>query len=411
MSSPPLAAAALSPHLHTQAPLPPPLALGSPEHRAAKWALFVGGFSTFAMFYGPQPLLPLFAREFGLSPADSSAVLSATSGAMALGLIPAGLLAQRLGPKTVMVVALMLGAAACLLSAIAPSYGSLIALRALLGLALAGVPAVAAAYLSEELDPAGLGQAIGLVIAGNAAGGMTSRLVSGLLADLTSWRMAFAGLGCLGAVAAFEFWRSLPASRRFRPSAFEPAVWAADLRHHLRDAGLPWLFAIAFLLMGSFVSLYNYLGYRLGAAPFSLSHTGIGAIFLLYVLGMIASPWAGRRADHAGPLRTLSMMLGLMALGLALTVLDALPAVIAGVALYTFGFFGAHSVASGWVGRRTAHARTLAASMYLCAYYLGAGAMGWASGHAWSEGGWTGLAGFLGLLLAGCGFAASRLRR
>jgi len=243
------------------------------------------------------------------------------------------------------------------------------------------------------------------------AGGMSSRLVCGLLADHTGWRGAFAGLGVLGVLAAFEFWRSLPPSRRFQPSAFDPRVWAADLRHHLRDPGLPWLFLIAFLLMGSFVSLYNYLGYRLGGAAFGLSHSGIGAIFLLYVLGMIASPWAGRRADRQGRLRTLSTMLALMFLGLGLTISDALPAVIAGVALYTFGFFGAHSVASGWVGRQAVHAKTLAASMYLCAYYLGASAMGWASGHAWSEGGWPGVVGFLCLLLTGCALAASRLRR
>src|ERR1700744_3393672 len=150
-------------------PLPPPLEAGSAAHRSAKWALFVGGFAVFAMFYGPQPLLSLFGTAFGLTPAQASGVLSATAGAMALGLIPAGFLAQRFGPKPVMLSAIVLGALCSLLCAAAADYPTLIALRALLGLSLAGLPAVASAWLAEEMDPQALGQAVGLIIAGNAA--------------------------------------------------------------------------------------------------------------------------------------------------------------------------------------------------------------------------------------------------
>ena len=161
-----------------------PLQAGSAAHRSAKWALFVGGFAVFAMFYGPQPLLPLFAGAFHLDAAQASGVLSATAGAMALGLIPAGFLAQRFGPKLVMLAAIVLGALCSLLCAVAPSFGWLVALRALLGLSLAGLPAVASAWLAEEMDPSALGQAVGLIIAGNAAGGMSSRLVCGVLGDV-----------------------------------------------------------------------------------------------------------------------------------------------------------------------------------------------------------------------------------
>src|SRR5262249_8622204 len=159
---------------------------------------------------------------------QASGMISATAGAMALGLIPAGLLAQRFGPKRVMVVSIVLGALCCLLCAAAPNYPSLLALRALLGLTLAGLPAAGAGYLPEELEPGALGQAIGLVIAGNAAGGMSSRLVCGVLADLVSWRVALAGLGVLGVLAALEFWRTLPEARRFRPRPFDGARVRAE---------------------------------------------------------------------------------------------------------------------------------------------------------------------------------------
>jgi YNFM family putative membrane transporter len=391
--------------------LPPPIAPGSAAHKAARWALFVGGFATFAMFYGPQPLLPLFGSAFSLSAAQASGVLSATAGAMALGLIPAGFLAQRFGPKPVMLASIVLGALCSLLCAVAPNYGSLIALRALLGLCLSGLPAVSSAWLAEEVDIRALGQSVGLIIAGNAAGGMSSRLVCGVLADLTGWRVAFAGLGALGAIAAFEFWRSLPPSRRHRPRPLHPGHALADIASLFREPGLLPLFALAFLLMGSFVSFYNYLGFRLVGAPFALSHAAIGAIFLLYVVGMFSSPWAGRAADRRGSRRVLAQMLALCAAGLALTLASALPVIIAGVALFTYGFFAAHSVASSWVGRLAQRSKALAAATYLTAYYLGASTMGWLGGHAWSAGAWTGVLAFLAVLWLGCAAIALRMAR
>ena len=391
--------------------LPPPLETGSAAHRSAKWALFVGGFAVFAMFYGPQPLLPLFGTEFGLTAAQASGVLSATAGAMALGLIPAGFLAQRFGPKPVMLAAIALGALCSLLCAVAPNYAGLIALRALLGLCLAGLPAVASAWLAEEMDAKALGQAVGLIIAGNAAGGMSSRLVCGVLADLVGWRVAFAGLGTLGAIAALEFWRSLPASRRHRPRPLHPRHALADLRAVLAERGLVPLFGLGLLLMGSFVSFYNYLGFRLVQAPFALSHATIGAIFLLYVVGMFSSPWAGQLADRRGSPRVLAAMLVLCAAGLALTLSAALPVIIVGVALFTFGFFAAHSVASSWVGRIARRSKALASAVYLTAYYLGASAMGWLGGHAWQAGAWAGVLGFLALLWIGCVAIAVRMAR
>ena len=393
------------------APLPPPLEAGSAAHRSAKWALFVGGFATFAMFYGPQPLLPLFASAFHLDAAQASGVLSATAGAMALGLIPAGFLAQRFGPKPVMLTAIVLGALCSLLCAFAPDYAALVALRALLGLGLAGLPAVASAWLAEEMDARALGQAVGLIIAGNAAGGMSSRLVCGVLGDLVDWRFAFAGLGLLGAIAAFEFWRTLPPSRRHRPRPLHPRHAAADLASVFRQPGLVPLFGLALLLMGSFVSFYNYLGFRLVQAPFSLSHSTIGAVFLLYVVGMFSSPWAGRQADRLGSTRVLGGMLALCAAGLALTMASALPVIVAGVALFTFGFFAAHSVASSWVGRLAKRSKSLASAVYLTAYYLGASSMGWLGGHAWQAGAWIGVLGFLAVLWLGCVGIALRMAR
>jgi YNFM family putative membrane transporter len=232
-------------HAAAAVAVPAPIAAGSPAHRAARWALFVGGFATFGMFYGPQPLLSLFGSEFALTPAQSSGVLSCTAGAMAIGLIPAGLLAQRFGPKPVMVASIVLGAICSLLCAVAPDYASLLVSARAARLMLAGCRRSPRPTSPKSWSRARLGRAIGLVIAGNAAGGMSSRLVCGVLADMGSWRIAFAGLGALGVLAAVEFWRSLPDSRRFRPRPFDAAQCRADFASLVRQPGLPALFALA----------------------------------------------------------------------------------------------------------------------------------------------------------------------
>jgi YNFM family putative membrane transporter len=369
-----------------------------------------GGFAAFAMLYGLQPLMPQFSREFGLSPAAASGVVSASTGMLALGLIPAGIVAQRFGPKPTIFWALALAALLNLLAAFSQGYDTVLLLRGMLGLAIAGMPGVAMAYLAEEVDPKSLGRAIGLLIAGNALGGMSGRLIAATLGDWFGWRIALAGLGLVGAAAAIEFWRSLPASRHFQSSQFNLQRTWQDTKAHLTDAGLPWLFLTAFLLMGCFVSLYNYLGYRLEAAPFHLRTSAVGLIFSLYLVGMFSSNWAGRLADLTSRRKVLWVMVGVTLAGLVLTLSNLLLVLVLGIAMFTFGFFGAHSVASSWVGRRALSAKTLASSIYLTAYYLGSSLLGSLSGLMWQIGGWLGVAVFLGAILLACLGIALHLR-
>lgn len=388
---------------------------GSRQFRQTSRAMFMGGFATFGLLYCAQPLMPVLSHDFGVSPAHSSMVVSAATGALALSLLPASSLSNRYGRKPLMVGALLGAALLTLLMALAQSFNQLLVLRALLGMTLAGLPAVAMAYLSEEIDAGSLGYSMGLYIGGNALGGLCGRFVLTLLTDAFSWRVAFAVLGAASLAAGIEFWRSLPASRRFTPPAVLEAGRARAVWHSarglFRDAGLPLLFATGFLLAGTFVSLYNYLGYRLEGAPFHLHPSLVGAVFSLYLVGIVASGWAGRAADRIGRRQMLWWMAMLMLAGLLLTLTDSLLVVMLGIALVTFGFFGAHAVASSWVGRRAGNAKALASALYLFSYYLGSSVVGSLSGLLWEVDGWFGvvcaLAGALGL----CLWIALRLRK
>ncbi|GGY06327.1 MFS transporter [Massilia dura] len=382
----------------------------SPAFRRTNRALFFGGFSCFSLLYCVQPLMPLLAHQFSLTPAQSSLSLSVSTGALAVSLLLSSIVSDRIGRKGLMVTALFLAAVMTLVCAMAGSYPQLLVARALLGLGLGGMPAVAMAYLSEEIEPESLGLSMGLYISGSAFGGMLGRVVTSTLSDAFSWRVALAAMGVAGLYAVWEFWRSLPPSRNFRPAQGGLTGIAAGLRRHLADDGLPWLFALAFLLMGCFVSAYNFIGFRLLGEPFSLRQGIVGGISFLYLLGIYSSVWAGRLADRLGRRKVLWATMGAMLAGLLLTLANNLVAIVAGMALFTFAFFASHSMASSWVGRRARAPQALASALYLFFYYLGSSVVGWLCGVLWAYGGWAGVVTLLATLLASGLLIALRLR-
>ncbi|WP_297113303.1 MFS transporter, partial [uncultured Devosia sp.] len=157
----------------------PAIRRGTPEFLRANIAFFLAAFSVFASLYSVQPLLPMFAQYWVRDAGTASLALSATTATMALALIPASLLADRLGRRRLIVGALLTTA---ILGAALPFtqvWWQLIVLRTLMGLTLAGIPAVAMVYLSEEMDPDALGFSMGLYIGGTAIGGMAGRGISG----------------------------------------------------------------------------------------------------------------------------------------------------------------------------------------------------------------------------------------
>ena len=389
---------------------PAPLEAGSAGYRRANLAMFVAGFACFAMLYGTQPILPLLVEVFGVAPTTASLSVSAGTIALAAMLIPASLLSDRYGRQQLMRWSLVAAAIFAFLSALVTDFEQLLVLRALLGLSIAGVPAAAMAYLGEEIAPGAQGRAMGLYIAGNALGGMSGRFFAALLTDFGDWRLALAALGALGAVAAIVFWRTLPESHHFERRSVALRSLRKDVIAIYTDAGLPWLFVTAFLLMGAFVGLYNFLGFRLTEAPFGLSTTSIGAIFLLYAIGSWSSAWSGRLVDRLGRRKVLWVMIGITAIGLLTTLSGQLAVIIVGVALFTFGFFGAHTTASGWVGRRAGAQRALASALYLSSYYLGSSVLGTATGFAWSWQAWPGVVAMLALSIAAVLLVSLRLR-
>ncbi|WP_144157291.1 MFS transporter [Paraburkholderia sp. BCC1885] len=364
---------------------------GTPAFWRTNFALFAAGFATFALLYCVQPLMPLFSADFGVSAAGASLALSLTTGLLAVSMLVAGGLSETWGRKPIMVASLLLSAVLTVICAAVPHWTTLLVMRALMGVALSGLPAVAMAYVGEEMHPRSLGHAMGLYVGGTGLGGMAGRLLTGVITDVWGWRSAVFVIGVLGILSAAVLWRFLPPSRHFVRRELRLAPLVRAFGSHLRDGVLPLLFAEGFLLMGSFVTVYNYVGYRLVAAPFSLSQTRIGFIFAVYLFGIISSTMVGGISGRLGRRVVLPATFILMLAGTAMTLSNQLWLIIAGVAVLTIGFFGTHSIASAWVGARAQVSKAQASSLYLFAYYLGSSVVGSLGGVFWNLHGWHGV--------------------
>ena len=349
--------------------------------------------------YAVQPLLPIFTREFDISAATSSLALSLTTGCLAVSMLVIGAVAERWSRKPLMSVSLLSAAVLTLVSSVVRDWPMFLLIRGIEGIAIAGLPALAMAYLGEEIHPDDVGVSMGLYVGSGALGGMTGRLLTGVLTDFLSWRPTLAAIGALGIVAAAVFSISLPASARFHPRSLSVAALVGSYKAHLHDTVIRALVIEAGLVLGTLVTVYNYSSFRLLAPPYLLSQTAVGAVFGLYVFGFFSSSLMGVLSHRFSRPFLLRVGLTTMMIGIAATLLQPLAMVILGIALVTIGFFASHSVASSWVGLRAREGKAQASALYLFFYYMGASIAGSVGGFFWSAYAWPGVAAFLVVLL------------
>lgn len=382
---------------------------GSKDYRRANLALFFAGFVTFSTLYTFQPLFPSLVREFGISPAIASLSLSFATFALAITLPISGSLSDAWGRRGMMGIAVVLASLLSLVSAAGDSLPGLLAVRLVQGVVMAGVPAVAMAYLNEEIEPRAIGSAMGLYIAGNACGGMSGRILTAVLTELMGWRAAVIGIGLLSLLLAIWFLVLLPPSRHFQRRSLQLGALTSSLFGHVRNRGLLCLFFLAFTCMGGFVTLYNYVTFRLLGPAFNLGQTEVALIFLAYAFGACSSGVTGRLVERLGRSRMLFIALAVSTAGLLLTLLSQLSMVILGIVVFTIGFFASHAIASAWVGCLAGQARGQASSLYLFSYYLGSSISGTGGGYFYGAWGWNGVVLLILLLLAASFWAGLRL--
>lgn len=372
---------------------------GSPAYRRILLGLFCAGVATFAQLYSFQAILPEVSHALGTDEASTALTVSAVTLGIAISVIPWSSFADHIGRVPAMVCSIS-AASVLALSAIAfDSIGPIVVFRLLEGCALGGVPAIAIAYLNEEVSRQAAAKASAIYVAGTSIGGLSGRIISGPVTELTgSWKLGVLAVVLVCVTAAIVFVSVIPRSRGFVPLRRRPTNLLPDarvfvqVRRHLRNPRTLVLFLNGFLLMGSFVAVYNYLGFRLTQPPYDLPQTIVSLLFLAYLVGTLSSSMAGSFVGRWGRHHVLAASTTMMLAGALITLFSSIWAILAGLLLFTAGFFAAHAIASGWVGAIALQGRAQAGSLYNLFYYAGSSLLGWFAGLALRWMWWPGVA-------------------
>ncbi|WP_407481032.1 MFS transporter [Elizabethkingia meningoseptica] len=372
----------------------------SKRFRNIKLCIFLSGLSVFAQIYLFQPLLPMVSAHFQRSVGDSSLLVSSSTIGMALGLFFFAFKADDFPRKKLMVFSLLTSAILTIISVWIPSLPLLIAIGVIKGFVISGVSSVALAYLTEEVSAAIVGLAISMYISGNTIGGMSGRILATIIAGELGWQKAVLIIGIESLLLGLIFWKFFPESRFFVPQKINFSRKLKQMGKFISDPYMLRLYLIAALLMGVFVSVYNYLTFRLESPPFSLNHLFVAFIFLMYTFGVFGTMATSRLSQRFEQKYILRIFIVTMLGGVFLLLSHNITVLIIGLALLTFSFFAVHTMASRLITLHAKEGKSSATSIYWLFYYFGSSILGSGTGYLLHATSWTGFVAVLLLTVA-----------
>ena len=251
---------------------------------------------------GFAPLIPTFMGDLGITYAAAATIMTAYFWTYAAVQVPVGILADRLGPRRMMLVFLSLLVAGVVAFPLSRDYTQSLVTRGLIGLGAAGIWLPGLRLIHEWFPPQERGRATGLFSAGGGIGGTTALMLVPVLAEQFGWRWGYA-MTLIPLLATFAliyvFVRSGPLAERRSPAAASRGT-AAALKDVLGVAAL-WPINVAVLFSyGAFIGLVTFL------PAFLLSHEGLtpgraGLVTGLITAGTAVSwPLAGFISDWIG---------------------------------------------------------------------------------------------------------------
>lgn len=350
-------------------------------------AVVLAGFCAFLDLYAPQPLLPELARSFGRTPGEISQLISISTVAVALAAPFVGLLGDRWGRKRVIAASAILLAVPTLLAATATSFGQLMVWRFFVGLFTPGIFALTVTYINEEWASGGAGRTMGAYVSGTVSGGFVGRMLAAFVAGHGDWRMAFVALGLLNALGGLAIWRLMPVEQHATPAT---RGLARTMLGHLKNTRLLATYAAGFCVLFSLLGVFTYVNFLLADSPFHMNSEELGRIFVVYLAGAAAMPIFGRVIERLGQRRSFAVGMVVAFVGVLLTLIPSVPAVLLGLALFCIGIFAGQSSASSYIGRAANGAKAAAVGLYVTAYYVGGSFGAAVPGVFWAHYGWTG---------------------
>lgn len=267
---------------------------------AAGWFLSIG----VRLIY--PAVLPYIRTDFGLDLTTAGLLLTVLWTVYALGQFPGGVLADRIGPGTVLIASTTLSTLTLMLVSVSSTIGVLFGATALLGLSTA-LYGPARLPLLSAVFPDQNGTAIGITQATGNLGNTLLPPIAGIIAGALIWQFGFAVLLPLFAGTAIALWWVVPRDVA-RPGTPINPLSINTLRYLL--AGVTErsvLVVTAIQVLGSFTfqgftGFYpTYLIEVKGLSP----DAAAGLFGLFFATGILIQPLTGMAGDRIGEKRAL----------------------------------------------------------------------------------------------------------
>ncbi|MGE4291185.1 MAG: MFS transporter [Desulfovibrio sp.] len=356
--------------------------------RAERLTLATTLFATacaIATLYVPQPLLPVFALEFGLSKAAASLAVTMTLLPLAFAPVLYGLLleslpAAKLARWAVLVVGL--GHVAVFFS---PSWNVLLAARLVQGLAIPAALTSVMTLLASKCAPERMRRVMSWYISTTIVGGFSGRFFSGILAEAWGWRVPFAVLGVLVFAAFFLLGRvqggDAPGFERAR---------VAHVRAALAKPSFLRAYSMIFCCFFAFQATLNYLPFRLAELAGGVSPGRAGTMYLSYLVGVATSLTAPRIVSFLGG-EGRAFLLGLAFFSVSVAACLTPNTLLVFVALIPFcaGFFLIQTVGPAFVNARSTEHKGVVNGLYIAFYYAGGALGSFVPGFIYHSFGWN----------------------
>jgi predicted MFS family arabinose efflux permease len=336
-------------------------------------------FATMAALRVCDPLLPRLAGEFGIGTGRAGHAVSAFAAAYGIALLGYGPLADRCGKFAVVAFATLGCAVAALACALAPSFDTLVAARALSGAAAAGVTPPAMAWIGDSVPYERRQAVLARLIGATTLGMIAGQTLGGVLADTLGWRSAFVLLAGLfagtGALMGAELRRGGDAGAQRQAQGIAVARPPSSIGALRQVLLMPWPRRV--LLFAFVEGLFVFAGLAFLPshlhARFGLPMGAAGGVVVLYAAGgLLYSRHAStllRRVGEAGLARAGGTLL--CAYFAALVVLPSWPWALAACLAGGLGFYMLHNTLQTHATQMAPAVRATAVTTFSAALFLG----------------------------------------
>ncbi|QUM81931.1 MFS transporter [Moritella sp. 5] len=364
------------------------IALHSQDYKKVTLGLGLGSFLVFCNLYYFQPLLPYFMVKFNATELQVNWLFSSTTLAIALSLLPWAILSEIIGRRPIMRCSLILIPCINFLMFISADLHTLILLRALLGIALAGFIAVAVAYMAEEFEPPAMLIAIGGYISANTLGGIIGRIYGGVMTDAIGIQWTMLVMSILSGIALLIIFPLILKQRHFIGRQGRLLHHAVQIIRHVKNPNLIFAMLIGGLNFSVFINIFSVMGFKLSATPISLPASLLSMMFLCYLSGTLSARLSGRWMHAHSLFSGLLLGIGISLVGLIILSQQTMLTIIIGLLVLSAGAFFIHALAYSHIGRSATQGKSTATALYLVMYYSGGSIGGFILIYCWQIGGW-----------------------